>query len=715
VTVRDDIRRWRLLGTNDWGKKLFAGDDGDPVRVSPQDIRLGQSITLAVNPRGPSDPSGSPASLGGLTTPPNVSARDGEILLASTRRRRLMRWDPARGELRDWIGLESLGPGGADAPPLVLTRSGQLLVIAEHKRSRLLALNPAIPLVVDAVTLPARQVIDLEATKDGAVLILVHTPQHVPELWCWKPGVEQPRSIGGIPSAAAPPAIRPSRLVSDADGRIYVFDQAAGRVLALPASAGKAEWQSVVDVLDHFPPLPVVIEPTGEGQSWRIRIPSPGARPPYPWPAPTNWPAYSPEGERLRLQPDAPVGPAPHVFSGSLEVGPLDGSIPRVVWDHLELNVVSLPAGTAIELRTRTSDDRTIPEPAFGEWSEKYRLTESGSGGEHSHPDFAVLSPPGRYLWLELKLEGGAASPRIDAITVVTPRRGVVDFLPLVFRETDQDTRFLERFIGGLERTWAPLERAVDEFDRELRTETASSQAMLDFLGSWFDQPMEPDWAMPARRRAVQHATQHLFRRGTPEAVQAALRLYLANRWKLPPESLENSVFLWEHFRSRLPLHAAGAGGGGQTSGTLTGSEILHRLRLGASALGVGTLRDVGSEETDPVTLEAHRFSVFVPRAFLPSTDEVRGFLNVLTREQPAEAQAELMLIDPRMRIGVQSTLGVDSILGVYPSAKLAGDMDDPAQPPAARLDYDCLLADVEAGEQNAIPWRITDFGDYLP
>jgi phage tail-like protein len=653
-----------------------------------------------------------------VTTPLNVHARDGEILLAASRRRRILRRDAATGELRSWIGLESLGPGGPGKPPIVLTRLGQLLVVAEQGRSRLVAVHPGIPLVIDAVSLSAQRVLDLEATKDGAVLILTEDPQGTPELWCWKPGFDLPRLIGSVPPAEAAPAITPTRLLADASGRLYVFDATGERLLPLPASPGQPQWKPFDDVVDRFAPLPVVIEPVierGRVVGWRLRVPPANALAPHPWPAPTKWPAYDSEGQRVRLEPDAPVGPPPYLASGTFEVGPLDGGVPRVVWDRIEVEVSSLPAGTAIELRTRTSDDTTTPDPTFVLWSEKHRLTEFGRTGNDGHPDFAVLSPPGRYLWIEVKLEGGAASPHLNSITAVHPRRGIVDFLPLVFRETDQDARFLERFTGALERTWQPLEGAVDDFDRELRAETATSATMLDFLGSWFDQPMEPDWTVPARRRAVQHATRYLFRRGTPEAVQAALRLYLANRWRLPPESLDGSVFLWEHFRSRLPLHADVAGSEGQNIGTLAGAEILQRLRLGSSALGEGTLRDVGSAETDSVTLEAHRFSVFVPRAFLPSPDDVRGFLNVLTREQPAEAKAELMLIDPRMRIGVQSTLGVDSILGVYPSARLAGDADGPADPPAARLDYDCLLVDLEAGEREAIPWRITDSGDYMP
>jgi hypothetical protein len=187
--------------------------------------------------------------------------------------------------------------------------------------------------------------------------------------------------------------------------------------------------------------------------------------------------------------------------------------------------------------------------------------------------------------------------------------------------------------------------------------------------------------------------------------VRAALQLHLANRWNVAPERLPERPFLWEHFRSRVPLHA-GSGDPTDTvaSGRLFGAEVLRRLRLGSTALGDGTLRDVGSPETDHVTFDARRFSVFVPRALVPTEDDLRGLRNVLAREQPADTLAEIELIEPRMRVGVQATLGVDSILGIYPVARLADSTAPDPSAPSARLDYDCMLADPDPGPRPGTP-----------
>lgn len=712
--------RWRLSGANGWGTGL-SPRRAVPVAAAADAVVAGRAA-LVLHPAsgGPLDPAAMPATVGGLTAPPNVALRGGELLLASARRSRVFHFDAERRAFRSWVSLP--GIGSADAP--LLDRAGDLLVLGAVGGRRVFALHPRAGLVYDDAELPrGAHLRDLLALPSGEVLLLGQPPDAGAAVWTWRPGrpgLARRASLRG--HDAGPPDAR--RLLADAEGRVYVFELAGGRLLELveDRSAGAGAWHAVEKVRERFAPLPAAVEPDA-ARGWRMRVPpcfgAPDA-PPVPWPAPPAWPAFGPDAERLELPPEAPVGLRPYTASGSLEVGPLDGRLPRTGWDRVEVELDALPAGTSVRVSTRTSDAGSPPAPGTAPWSEPHRLVgsrpaesaPSPADGEEARVDVAVLSPPGRYLWLRLELEGGAATPAVRAATVVYPRRGIADFLPAVFREQDQDTRFLERFLGALERTWAPLEDAVGSFDRELRPETAGP-AMLAYLASWLDQALEPEWGAATRRRAVRHAAGGLFRRGTPGAVGAALRLHLAGRWGLDPERLEGVPFVWEHFRSRSPARA-GAGGG--APGALFGAEVLRRLRLGASALGEGTLRDLGSSETDPVTLHAHRFSVFVPRSLAPSADDVRALEGVLRREQPAEAVGEVVLVEPRLRVGAQATLGVDTVLGVYPDARLAPHPgDDDA---GARLDYDCLLADAEPGARpatpslggggGALPWRIS-------
>lgn len=714
-------RSWRLSGANGWGAGLSAGRPV-PVGAEADGVLPGRAaLTLRPAAGGPLDPAALPATAGGLTLPPNVALARGALLLASARRGRVLRYDADRQAFTSWVGIPGLP---RDAVP-VLDRAGDLLVAASTGSARVAALHPGAGLVFDDAALPAgHRLRDLVALPGGEVLLLsVREGSAGAAVWAWRPGREGVRRRAELVPAAGE-MLDATRLLADAEGRVHVLDAAGSRVLALGEEGSAAgSWIGVDEARERFAPLPVAVEPD-PARGWRMRVP-PGFGTAdagsIPWPAPPAWPAFGPDGARLRLPPEAEVGRRPYAASGRIVIGPLDGALPGTVWDRVELEMDALPAGTAVRVATRTSESGSPPAPGTAPWSEpEHRLVgsrpagsaPSAADGDDARLDVAVLSDPGRYLWLRLELDGGSATPAVRAATVVFPRRGIASYLPAVFLEQDQETRFLERFVGALEGTWAPLEEAVGSFDRELRPETAGP-AMLAFLASWLDEPLRPEWGAAARRTAVRGAAEHLFLRGTPRAVQAALALHLAARRGVDPQRLQGAPFVWEHFRARRPVRP-GAGDG--TPGTLFGSEVMRRLRLGGEALGTGTLRDLGSPETDPVAVHAHRFSVFVPRALAPSPEDVRVLEAVLRREQPAGTIGEIVLVEPRLRLGAQATLGVDTVLGVYPTARLAPSPDDPGAG-AARLDYDCLLADAEPGarphaaavgrDEGRLPWRV--------
>ena len=54
--------------------------------------------------------------------------------------------------------------------------------------------------------------------------------------------------------------------------------------------------------------------------------------------------------------------------------------------------------------------------------------------------------------------------------------------------------------------------------------------------------------------------------------------------------------------------------------------------------------------------------------------------------EKPAHTEFDLCLVEPRLRVGLQSTVGVDTILGALPAARLACTHE--AEAPHARLYY---------------------------
>jgi hypothetical protein len=63
--------------------------------------------------------------------------------------------------------------------------------------------------------------------------------------------------------------------------------------------------------------------------------------------------------------------------------------------------------------------------------------------------------------------------------------------------------------------------------------------------------------------------------------------------------------------------------------------------------------------------------------------------------EKPAHTRYELCLVEPRLRVGVQCTVGVDTVVAAVPVARLG--CDDPDLPkslaPRGRIGFDTVLA----------------------
>jgi hypothetical protein len=67
-----------------------------------------------------------------------------------------------------------------------------------------------------------------------------------------------------------------------------------------------------------------------------------------------------------------------------------------------------------------------------------------------------------------------------------------------------------------------------------------------------------------------------------------------------------------------------------------------------------------------------------------------------LDAEKPAQTSYDLCFVEARFRVGLQSTVGIDTILGSYPIAQLACVPQDAATPPSrgprGLLGYDTVL-----------------------
>jgi hypothetical protein len=190
---------------------------------------------------------------------------------------------------------------------------------------------------------------------------------------------------------------------------------------------------------------------------------------------------------------------------------------------------------------------------------------------------------------------------------------------------------------------------------------------------------------MPEQRRALLRVAPGLYpKRGTLQALQEYVRVYLSNIVGKAAEEnpffprvvegfrLRNHIILGDERRARL---------GGED--TLWGAKARRRLRLDDEAReGEVRLVSTGDPDIDLFDAYAHFFQVLVPAAWVRNQEEKAMLCRAIDTEKPAHTHYKLTLVEPRMRVGFQSTLGFDTVIGGRPPARLGDRGERPSPDP---------------------------------
>ena len=213
----------------------------------------------------------------------------------------------------------------------------------------------------------------------------------------------------------------------------------------------------------------------------------------------------------------------------------------------------------------------------------------------------------------------------------------------------------------------------------------------MTWLGAWLGLTFDRHWPESKRRRLLKQAAKLYQLRGTREGLRRQLQLFLdiepeqiccpedeaKDRCVAPPVNcapLDQKPCAWqpptlilEHFQLRRWLFL-GAGRLGDES-RLWGQRIVNRSGLGANAqVGHTQLKTTPDPLRDPFHFYAHKFTVFVPASYEKEEARRKSLENLLQAERPAHTQFQVEYVAPRFRIGVQAMIGLDSVVGRYPS-----------------------------------------------
>jgi phage tail-like protein len=284
---------------------------------------------------------------------------------------------------------------------------------------------------------------------------------------------------------------------------------------------------------------------------------------------------------------------------------------------------------------------------------------------------FTLVEPAatdrGRFLWIRLVLRGAVAhagdpiataTPVVRRLRLLRPRPTYLRYLPAVFARRDADdptgALFLERFLALPERRLTAIEAEYEAVAREVNPQ-ASSPDWLAFLATWFGLVFDPSWPPARRRELVVHAHELFARRGTVWGLARYLEIYTGTA----PAIIEG----FQHRVNAAPR-------------TLIGGDAV----LGRAALGPPPPPAAAAAEDSAL---AHTFSIWVfgDDAACGAALTEKAARAIIDSVKPAHTRYELFVVAGAPRVGISTTVGVDTVLigGELPPSPLGLGPEPPA------------------------------------
>jgi phage tail-like protein len=353
-------------------------------------------------------------------------------------------------------------------------------------------------------------------------------------------------------------------------------------------------------------------------------------------------------GRQQRLWKINPNGGPVH--TGTFITQALDSKIPNCQWHRVLLNA-SVPAGTSIQIDSFTAEAipdlvSPITDPLVNQWK---LCVKAGD----DNPDCLVQSGPGRYLWLRLTFNSnGSASPELRSLKVFYPRVSYLRYLPAVYQEDENSRPFLERFLSIFQSEFDDLDRRIDRIWQLFNPGSIPAQDLY-WLASWLAVVVNPAWSESKLRSMLKNAFQAQCMRGTVAGLTQAIQDYVGVQ-----------AVIVEHFQlRRLPVLSGGASLDGGIR--LWSPDYYKRLQVTSNSQ-IGDFQLVGdpAPDVEPLNRDAHQFTVLFLASPYGSGNVEQQISQLVEREKPVHTQANICPLLPRFRIGVQSTIGTDSVVG---------------------------------------------------
>lgn len=371
--------------------------------------------------------------------------------------------------------------------------------------------------------------------------------------------------------------------------------------------------------------------------------------------------------ERMRLETG-------YMQAGYFRAGPFQTTASKLAWHRWQVMAQPLDSEAHLQLFTFSSETADPPpdaggdNPFAGDWFAEPR----------DEMDVLVLSQPVRdalragppadptkdqdegelqtaYFWIGGLLRGnGTSSPLIRQMRIDYAPPTYVRYLPALYRDGARRRLFLDLALAALESELGRAEGALRTLPA-LFDPAAAPDEWLPWLAQWLDFDLLETWSEEQTRDYIVQGVALYAQRGTAEGLKRYLEMYAGVHAQIQEPNANVALMVLDEnvalgFNTVLaPAYPQGA--------VLDRTAALdHSHLLDESEIGAPLFDDV-----------AHRFSVQVYASELTDPQRLATMKQLLDREKPAHTDYHLCVIEPKMRVGFQARIGMDTIVGGPP------------------------------------------------
>ena len=144
--------------------------------------------------------------------------------------------------------------------------------------------------------------------------------------------------------------------------------------------------------------------------------------------------------------------------------------------------------------------------------------------------DLLLHDIQGRYVWILIEqYSAGAASAEIVDVRIFLPAASWIDYLPQIYRNSDGDTHFLERYLGIFQTFYEEIDAEIADMSHRFDPESTELQ-FLKWLAGWLHITDTDVWTEEQLRQLLMKAVRLYRMRGTKEALSEIIELYTGEK-----------------------------------------------------------------------------------------------------------------------------------------------------------------------------------------